>query len=183
MFNQPIYQTIKRYRRLQTAKETGLDQISLLPADVSSHASNREVVWSDQRQDEIWVNENELDELKNITETILVKYSTDFNRHFIAESPEKLLKIYSYYAAFYGLNSLPYKKCNAPWVSTVVEADGTVRPCFFHSPLGNIRQQSLESILNSDESIRFRKEPDMDTNSTCLKCVCYLNLSPGTKLN
>jgi Fe-coproporphyrin III synthase len=168
---------------IDTAKETGLDQISFLPADVSSHAFNREVLWSDQRQHEILINENELVELKNITETVIHKYATDFNRHFIAESPDKLRKICSYYAAFYGLNPFPYKKCNAPWVSTVVEADGTIRPCFFHPPMGNIREQSLESILNSDASIRFRKELDMEKNNTCIKCVCYLNLSPGTKLN
>jgi radical SAM protein with 4Fe4S-binding SPASM domain len=68
-------------------------------------------------------------------------------------------------------------------VSTVVEADGTVRPCFFHPPMGNAREQSLENILNSEESIRFRRELDMTKDSTCIKCVCYLHLSPGIKLN
>ena len=32
---------------IESAKEIGLDQISFLPADVSSHAFNREVLWSD----------------------------------------------------------------------------------------------------------------------------------------
>ncbi len=114
---------------------------------------------------------------------IIERHTADFANHFIAESPEKLRNIYNYYAAFYGHNPFPYKKCNAPWVSTVVEADGTVRPCFFHAPMGNIREQSLENILNSKESIRFRKELDIDKDSTCIKCVCYLHLSPGTKLN
>jgi MoaA/NifB/PqqE/SkfB family radical SAM enzyme len=168
---------------ITSAKEIGLDQISFLPADVSSHAFNREILWSDQRQHEILLDENELPMLKKITEGIIEKHAADFNNHFIAESPEKIRKIYSYYAAFYNLNPLPYKKCNAPWVSTVVEADGTVRPCFFHSPIGNIRERTLENILNSEESIRFRKNLDTDNDSTCLKCVCYLNLSPGTKLN
>jgi MoaA/NifB/PqqE/SkfB family radical SAM enzyme len=163
------------------AKEIGLDQTSFLPADVSSHAFNREVLWSDQRQHEILLHENELEELKNITEKVIE--GNDADLHFIAESPQKLRKIHSYYAAFYNLTPFPYKKCNAPWVSTVVEADGTVRPCFFHPPLGNIREHSLETILNNEASIRFRKELDMDKDSTCVKCVCYLNLSPGTKLN
>jgi len=35
---------------IESAKEIGLDQISFLPADVSSHAFNREILWSDQRQ-------------------------------------------------------------------------------------------------------------------------------------
>lgn len=163
------------------AKEIGMDQISFLPADVSSHAFNREVLWSDQRQHEILLHENELEDLGNITEKIIEVNDADL--HFIAESPEKLRKIRSYYAAFYNLNPFPYKKCNAPWVSTVVEADGTVRPCFFHPPFGNIREHSLTTILNSEASIRFRKALNMDKDSTCIKCVCYLNLSPGTKLN
>ncbi|MBL7742131.1 MAG: radical SAM protein [Chitinophagaceae bacterium] len=168
---------------IESAKEIGLDQVSFLPADVSSHAFNREVLWNDQRQHEVLIDEKELEELKVITEIVIEKYTTGAFRHFIAESPEKLRKIYSYYAAFYGLTPFPYKKCNAPWVSAVVEADGTVRPCFFHPAMGNTRKHSLEDILNSRESIRFRKELNMEQNSTCQKCVCYLHLSPGTKLN
>lgn len=168
---------------IESAKEMGLNQISFLPADVSSHAFNREVLWSNQRQHEILLDESELPELKYITETVIELYRNNFDSHFIAESPEKLRNIHRHYAAFYGLNPFPYKKCNAPWVSAVVEADGTVRPCFFHKPIGNIREGSLENILNNEESIRFRKELNTDKDSTCVKCVCYLNLSPGTKLN
>ncbi|HEX4849172.1 MAG TPA: SPASM domain-containing protein, partial [Puia sp.] len=98
---------------------------------------------------------------------------------FIAESPEKIKKIYNYYSAFQGLNPFPYKKCNAPWVSTVIEADGTVRPCFFHRALGNIHEDSLSNILNSRESILFRKSLDVDSDDTCKKCVCYLHLPIG----
>lgn len=167
---------------VDSAKEIGLDQISFLPADVSSHAFNREMLWSESRQHEILLNEAELPELKAAIENIIRNYQHELGSHFIAESPEKLRKIYSYYAAFYQLNPFPYKKCNAPWVSTVIEADGTVRPCFFHPPIGNIRHNSLEKILNSVESIRFRKQLDIDTDSTCMKCVCYLNLKPGANI-
>jgi len=88
------------------------------------------------------------------------------------------MQIYDYYAAFYGLNPFPFKKCNAPWVSTVIEADGNVRPCFFHDVMGNIRETSLTDILNNDVSIDFRRTLNMSTNSTCVKCVCSLNLPP-----
>jgi len=167
---------------IESAKEIGVNHISFLPADVSSHAFNREVLWSDSRQHEILLNKTEVQELKTVGESIIEEYTVDFDSRFITESPEKLRRIYSYYAAFYGLNPFPYKKCNAPWVSAVVEADGTVRPCFFHAPLGNIREHSLSTILNNDKSIGFRKTLDVNTDSTCVKCVCYLNLSPGTKL-
>ena len=167
---------------IDSAKEMGLDQISFLPADVSSHAFNREVLWSENRRHEILVEQNELPELSVVINGILENYEEDFESRFIAESPGKFRKIYNYYAAFYNLNPFPYKKCNAPWVSTVIEADGIVRPCFFHEPIGNIRDNSLEEILNSKESIRFRKDLDMGSNSTCVKCVCYLNLPPGASL-
>jgi|SRR5689334_19440554 len=165
------------------AKEMGLDQISFLPADVSSHAFNREVLWGQDRQHEILVEQNELPELSQVIDAIVENFKEDFDSHFIVESPDKVSRIYSYYAAFYNLNPFPYKKCNAPWVSTVIEADGTVRPCFFHDPIGNIRNGSLDEILNSKESIRFRRDLDMDSNSTCVKCVCYLNLPPGASLS
>ncbi|MFI5131277.1 MAG: radical SAM protein [Chitinophagales bacterium] len=166
---------------IESAKEMGVDQISFLPADVSSHAFNREILWTDQRQHEILISEDQLEDLKIIIEDIIEKYSS--GRSFISESPEKLRKLHSYYAAFYGLNPFPYKKCNAPWISAVVEADGTVRPCFFHPAMGNIREDSLEHIINSDKSIRFRKELDINKDETCVKCVCYLHLAPGTKIN
>jgi len=165
-----------------SAKEMGLDQISFLPADVSSHAFNREVLWDQDRQHEILIEQDELPELSRVIDSIIENFTADFESRFIAESPGKFRKIYSYYAAFYNLNPFPFKKCNAPWVSTVIEADGTVRPCFFHEPLGNIRNNSLEEILNSKESTRFRRDLDMDSNSTCVKCVCYLNLPPGASL-
>jgi len=167
---------------IDAAKEIGLDQISFLPADVSSHAFNRDILWAEPRQHEILLDEGDLPALKLVIETILNRYQHDFDTHFIAESPEKLQKIYTYYAAFYGHNPYPYKKCNAPWVSTVIEADGTVRPCFFHAPIGNIRDHSLDQILNSRESVGFRKNLYVDSDATCMKCVCYLNLKPAANI-
>lgn len=165
---------------IDSAKTIGLDQISFLPADVSSHAFNREVLWSDVRQHEVLLERSDLPLLKDITRVILDNYKDDFETRFIAESPQKIEKIYEYYSAFYGLNPFPFKKCNAPWVSAVVEADGTVRPCFFHQSFGNIHHESFDKILNSDSAIEFRRNLDMDNNDICKKCVCYLNLSPGT---
>ena len=164
---------------ITTALEMGLSQISFLPADVSSQAFNRQQTWDRSRQNEILIKEAELIRLKDIIADLAIKYKPLFEDGFIAESPEKLQKIYSYYSAFYGLNPYPYKKCNAPWVSTVIEADGVVRPCFFHPPIGNIHEDGLDTILNSREAIAFRKSLDTGTNDTCLKCVCYLHLPPG----
>jgi Fe-coproporphyrin III synthase len=167
---------------ISSAKELGLDQISFLPADVSSHAFNREILWTEPRQHEILPSKEELSELSEILNKIITDFENEFQSGFIAESPEKLRKIYSYYAAFYGINPFPEKKCNAPWVSAVIEADGSVRPCFFHGSIGNIRKDSFEDIMNSEPAIGFRKKLDTNENSVCKKCVCYLNLKPGTSI-
>lgn len=165
---------------IEAAKGLGLDQISFLPADVSSHAFNREVLWSSERQTEVLIEENALPLLEEITEYILNKYKTDFENRFIAESPQKFRNIAAYYSAIHGLNEFPFKKCNAPWVSAVIEADGSVKPCFFHAAFGNIHQQSLQQTLNNEEALQFRKNLDIEQNETCKRCVCYLNLSPQT---
>jgi len=165
---------------IPAAKEIGLDQISFLPADVTSQAFNRDTPWDAPRQADIMVGVQDLPLLDSITEEIIEKYATDFSNNYIAESPDKIRKIYAYYSALHGLNPFPFKKCNAPWVSTVIEADGSVRPCFFHEKMGNIRDNSLDEILNSTQAIEFRKTLDMDKDPTCVKCVCYLNLKPST---
>jgi Fe-coproporphyrin III synthase len=167
---------------IRTAREIHLDSISFLPADVSSMAFNRETTWARDRQQEILLTKSELPEMKTILDNILVQFAGDFKSLFISESPQKLQRIYYYYSAYHGLNEFPYKKCNAPWVSTVIEADGTVRPCFFHDAYGNIKDGSLDSIINSQTAMEFRKNLDMDRNETCLKCVCYLNLKPSVKV-
>jgi MoaA/NifB/PqqE/SkfB family radical SAM enzyme len=167
---------------IDAAEDLELDQISFLPADVSSHAFNREVLWSDLRQHEILLDKEELPELQKIIAHVLKDYDFEFKAGFITESPAKIEKIYQYYAAVYGLNPFPFKKCNAPWVSTVVEADGTVRPCFFHEAIGNIHKGSLADILNSPNAFQFRKNLDMENNTTCKRCVCYLNLPPRMNL-
>lgn len=167
---------------IASARELGLQQVSFLPADVSSQAFNREVKWDIPRQQQIMISKEELPVLETVIDYILKNNKDDFVNGFVAESPEKIRKIYTYYSALHGLNPFPYKKCNAPWVSAVVEADGSVRPCFFHPVIGNIRSNSLDEILNGNEAIQFRKSLDMNSNITCVKCVCYLNLSPNTNL-
>jgi MoaA/NifB/PqqE/SkfB family radical SAM enzyme len=167
---------------IDAAHEIGLDQISFLPADVSSEAFNRPELWDEERTEEVKLDAGQLPQLKTIIESLITHYAADFAGRYIAESPDKIRRIYDYYAAFYGLTDFPPVRCNAPWVSTVVEADGTVRPCFFHHTLGNIRETPLPELLNSPSAIAFRQNLDMDTDPICRKCVCSLNLRPTVKI-
>jgi len=166
---------------IEAAKYLKLDSISFLPADVSSQAFNRNEPWDKSKQDNLLIDKIDLLALKEVIEKLISDFRKEFENKFIVESPEKLRKIHQYYSAQQDLSSYPKKNCNAPWVSAVVEADGKVRPCFFHDVIGDIRKESLKEILNNDASKKFRKELNIQTNSICSKCVCYLNLTPRNK--
>lgn len=167
---------------IETAKTIGVDQISFLPADTTSSAFNRQQAWEPSRQFEVLPAAEELPVLEEVIDHIIATHSEAFTNGFIAESPEKIRGILSHYEAAHGLKPYPVKKCNAPWVSAVVEADGTVKPCFFHAAIGNIREQALDTILNSGQALAFRKQLDMEKDATCRRCVCCLHLSPTAKL-
>lgn len=167
---------------IDAAHSIGLDQISFLPADVSTEAFNRPDLWEEERVEEVKLREADLPQLQAVIEALLVDYAADFASGYIAESPAKIRRLYDYYAAFHGLAHFPPVRCNAPWVSAVVEADGTVRPCFFHTAVGNIHEAPLPELLNSPEAISFRQNLDMDTDPICHKCVCSLNLRPTVKI-
>jgi MoaA/NifB/PqqE/SkfB family radical SAM enzyme len=167
---------------VEAAREIGLDQISFLAADVTTDAFNRPELWGEEKVNEVRLSPQELERFNQVIEKLIETHSQDFNTRFIAESPEKIRRFYEYYAAFQGLTKFPLVRCNAPWVSAVIEADGNVRPCFFHEVIGDIKEESLADIINSEKSISFRKNLDVKTNSICKKCVCSLNLSPFAKL-
>ncbi len=51
---------------MEGAKKMGIDQVSFLPADVTSHAFNRQMAWEEPKQHEILISENELPELQEV---------------------------------------------------------------------------------------------------------------------
>ena len=162
------------------AHEIGLNRISFMSVDVSSTAFNRPEPWKEPRVSEVALDAAETEEFAAVVEETIQRFPADFETRFISEDPDKLRRLPRYYAALNGLGEFPATVCNAPWVSAVVEADGTVRPCFFHRPFGNIHEQPLDQILNSPDAVAFRRDLDTRTNPTCKVCVCTLSLGRRT---
>ncbi len=165
---------------VEAAHEIGLNRISFMSVDVSSTAFNRPEPWQEPRVAEVALDRDETAEFSRIVEDTIQRFAPDFESRFISESPEKLRRLPSYYAALNGLGEFPTTVCNAPWVSSVVEADGTVRPCFFHASMGNIRENTLEEILNAPSAVEFRRTLDVTTNPICKTCVCTLSMGRRT---
>ena len=160
---------------VSAARSLGLDSISFLAADVSSAAFNREDRWTVERQKEISISPTELIELEEEIELLIQIHQEDIDKGFIKESNAKLRKIGTRFRE--RIEGTPPRApiCNAPWVSAVVDVDGNVRPCFFHPPIGNVRQLTLEEAINTEVALSFRSNLKVASNPTCQCCVCSLN--------
>jgi MoaA/NifB/PqqE/SkfB family radical SAM enzyme len=158
---------------VRTAAAMGLQSISFLAADLTSAAFNRPDGWPGERQLEVGLDSHEVRALEAEMESLIQERSADLGG-FILETPEKLRRIVRHFQAHLGLAEPVSPRCNAPWVSAVVESDGAVRPCFFHPPLGNLTGGSLREVLNSPIAVEFRRTLDISRNPVCRRCVCSL---------
>lgn len=156
-----------------SAKHLRLESISFLAADITSQAFNRIQIWDQARQDEVALRESEIELLEREIKQLIDEWGAT---GFVREGREKLQRIAQHYRAHLNLSAAVAPKCNAPWVSAVIEADGNVRPCFFHKTIGNLNGRTLADVLNGPEALDFRRNLDVATNPICRRCVCSLNL-------
>ena len=157
---------------VRVAKGLGLNSISFLAADLTSEAFNRPQPWETYRQADIALTLEEVVSLEKEFESV----NSDWQRSgFVAEDHTKLFRIVQHFRAQLGLCQTEAPRCNAPWVSAVLEANGTVRPCFFHRPIGSLKSHTLLEVLNGFEAQQFRASLDIANNPVCKRCVCSLN--------
>jgi MoaA/NifB/PqqE/SkfB family radical SAM enzyme len=168
--------TIEAVRRL------GVDRLSFLAADVSSPAFNRPDPWPAERIAEIALSRDQVYALEASIRDVASRCTEAIAAGFVLGGLESLRRIHGYYAALAGLGPFPLVRCNAPWVSAVLEADGRLRPCFFHAPYGRPATHGLADALNAPDAVAFRASLDVRRNDTCRRCVCSLYLSPFARV-
>ena len=162
-----------------TAREThtlGVDRLSFLAPDVSSRAFNRPEPWDATRRDEIALSADELSEFEGSLRALEADCADLLAKGFIAGGMTSLWRIHQYFRALHGLEAFPEVRCNAPWVSAVLEPGNQLRPCFFHPLYSSNGSTSFESVLNSTAAIAFRRGLDVQADATCQRCVCSLSL-------
>jgi radical SAM protein with 4Fe4S-binding SPASM domain len=167
---------------VHAARSLGLDSISFLAVDASSNAFNRPTKWDARRLEQVIIPHEQISVLEEEIKSLIHDFSEEIHSGFIRESPEKLGSIVQHFRVLAGQESPRSPRCNAPWVSAVIEANGDVRPCFFHEDLGNIYEQELSEILNGPKAVQFRESLDLATNPICQRCVCSLFLQNGTHM-
>ncbi|HEY6339390.1 MAG TPA: radical SAM protein [Candidatus Sulfotelmatobacter sp.] len=162
---------------VKSAREIGLNSISFLAADLTSSAFNRPEGWLPDRVDRIALVHEEIDALEAEVERLISEQRSELVTGFVVETAAKLRRIVQHFRAHVQEAENVAPRCNAPWVSAVIEASGDVRPCFFHPVVGNIHEYTLAEIVNGPEALGFRASLDVTSNAVCRKCVCSLHIS------
>lgn len=172
--------TVQRsnFREIPQIIEIGLQEdvssISFLAADLSSEEAFGE-------RDEPWnegaLTAGEVDELEQIIAQVEKDYAAAFAAGRIAESPEKLRRILvSYFRALDGESDYAAPRCNAPHFSTVIEVDGSLRPCYFLPKIGRLKPEaaSIKDSINAPAALAMRKAYRTGQRPECQHCVCPL---------
>ena len=168
------------------ARALDLHQISFLAADVTSEAFNRptlprapdDAAASPRR---LLLDPEEVGDFERVVEATIRDHASDLASGFVAQGPRELRRLVQYYRAQLGQAAFPPVDCNAPWMSVMIEASGDVRPCFFHPPVGNLRQRSLPELLRSVMPV-FRRGLRVADNPTCQRCVCTIKVGLRSQL-
>jgi Fe-coproporphyrin III synthase len=154
---------------VKLAHELGVEGISFLAADVGhAEAFGRH----GGSVDGVALGAADLPTLARALDALEREHAEDFASGFIAETPAKLRRIHTHYAALLGLAEPPPVRCNAPEHSAVIEADGGLRPCFFIAGNAKLGDAGLATALNATAMRRLRGDIRAGRRPECRHCVC-----------
>ncbi len=183
---------------IDAAKAAGATQSSFLAVDVSStqafgprfdqdahddHDPNTYIPLTVHAPPSPALTAADLPEFAAILDRLERDHAADFASRQIAESPAKLRRLHHYFAAVNGLVAFEPPRCNAPHLSSVVEVDGSLRPCYFLPRVGSIGADgSLSAVLNTEAAVSMRTAYRTGGRPECERCVCSLYQGPRTLL-
>jgi len=181
---------------IDSAREAGVNRVSFLAVDVDNpHAfgprfeTDPDLVVMPIRVDSSALRSDDVEALVKIIDQLEQDYASDFESGFIGESATKLRRILvDYFRTMLpdaiALEPYPAPRCNAPHFSTVIEVDGTLRPCYFLPDYGKItsngghQSNQLHDLINVDSAQALRRAYRRGQRKECARCVCPLYKGP-----
>jgi MoaA/NifB/PqqE/SkfB family radical SAM enzyme len=125
----------------------------------------------------------DVSEFAQVVEDTITRFAPDFENGLISESPAKLRNMVQYFSALTGGADFPRPRCNAPHVSTVIEVDGKLRPCYFLPTYGQVTPEvGLIEALNTSTGQALRQAYRLGQRAECQRCVCPLYKGPRALL-
>ena len=173
---------------IEVAKAVDVNHISFLAVDVSNEFAFGPRFESDpllpvNQPASSALTSDDVQDLKAVLDTIELQFAADFASGRIVESPAKLRRLLTYFGAINGLNNFEQPRCNAPHISTVIEVDGTLRPCYFLPAYDRLNGQPLSQALNGDVAQQLRQAYRTRQRPECERCVCPLYKGPRSLLS
>ncbi len=160
---------------IEVAKAVDVNTISFLTVDVSNpFAFGTRLIPVEHTPPTTALTSADVAELERILADVEVRFAADFASHRIAEAPEKLRRMVSYFKALHNGGDFPSVRCNAPHLSAVIEVDGSLRPCYFLPTMARLKHDTLAQALNNPAAIDLRRAYRQGERPECERCVCPL---------
>lgn len=122
-------------------------------------------------------------EFAQIIEDTIVRFAPDFESGLISESPAKLRNMVKYFSALNEKSVFPKSRCNSPHISTVIEVDGKLRPCYFLPTYGQVSVGTpFGEAINTSAAQALRESYRTGKRAECERCVCPLYKGPRALL-
>jgi MoaA/NifB/PqqE/SkfB family radical SAM enzyme len=167
------YRELPRLVRL--ARELGVEQVSFLAVDVSTHVA---FARPEDYQRTMALGPDDLPAFGGVLDELERDCAAEFAAGFIAERPAKLRRLGQYFAALLGQGDFPVVRCNAPRFSAVIGADGRLQPCYFIDGAARTDGQPLAEALNAPALRALRRDIRTGRRDECRTCVCSMYRSP-----
>jgi MoaA/NifB/PqqE/SkfB family radical SAM enzyme len=155
---------------IRLTRSWGATHHSFLAVDVTTHAA---FARRDDFDRSLALARDELAEFDRVLGEVEREFAAEFESGYLVESPAKLRGLRRYFGALLGLEAFPRVRCNAPRFSTVIETDGTLKPCYFLPPIGQLDGASLLATLNDSTATEMRRQQRLGQRGECETCVCY----------
>lgn len=177
---------------IDSARAVDVNRVSFLAVDVDNPYAfgprfvvDPDLVVMPPREDTAALSREDVEALSLILDDLAVNYADDFRCGLIGESPQKLRRILlDYFYAMHGQGEPTAPRCNAPHFSTVIEVDGTLRPCYFLPEYGKIDTNGgqLHEVINNADARALRRAYRAGERKECIGCVCPLYKNPQALL-
>jgi len=150
---------------VQAAYAAGLDVLWVLPVAESEYAFGGNVGAGQM------LSEEEINEFRSIARRLAVENFPLFRDRVLLPSPQQILRYGDYfYRRLKGAEG-QLRPCGEPEHSIIIDADGSVKPCYFQKPVGSLVHNSIGDILSGRLVSAKLREFRPGEDPVCADCV------------
>lgn len=168
---------------IEFAKKLNVECVTFQPVDVcSEYAYGRPIGVKNTgvEQSRIGLRVSDLKQFDDIIAETIRVFKMDMQNGFITESQSSFETMKKYFRAMLGVVDYPVSPCNLPCLSTIIDCEQSVRPCFFLPDFGKTNGKDFAELINCEKAIRARTDALSASKIACKRCVVKRFRDPHT---